>query len=292
MNALCWLLACHTYVAVAAASCPLPLCDPSLPGMNIKAPAVFQAAFNTSRGSFTIHVQRQWAPHGADRFFNLVSNGFYDDTRFYRVIKEWVVQFGVSGNPEVSNVYSTPESGAIIADDEVVAKNEIGYVTFSAAYNEDQSRATNRTTELYINYQDNSAALDDLGFAPFGRVTLNDMESVVDKFESSYGEMADTCGLHGFQPCAGPREQPLYAEGNSYLDANFPLLDRIFNAKIVTEHEVATHGEGHEADETTYTNSWLSCGLAIMLLTVSLVGTKAALNKLEGAPDQATLAAV
>ena len=148
-------------------------------------------------------------------------------------------------------------------------------------------------------YQDNSAALDDLGFAPFGRVTLNDMESVVNKFESSYGEMADTCGLHGFQPCAGPREQLLYSEGNSYLDANFPLLDRIFDARIVSEHEVATHEEGHEADEskdladeTTYTNSWLSCGLAIVLLTVSLVGTKVALNKLEVSPDQATLAAL
>ena len=237
--------------------------------MTREAPGAFNVTFATSKGTFRVEVRRDWAPRGADRFYNLVRNGFFDSTRFYRVsaclrcrargrggppgltrgptppqkvLKNWVCQFGVNGDPAVSAVYDykNDRPGAILADDPVRASNERGTVSYSAAYTADE-RAVNRTTEIYINYRNNSR-LDAHGFAPIGRVVAG--MDVVDSFYDEYGEMADVCDLHPElgNTCAGVNETLLYSEGEQYLAAEFPNLDRTFLATVDPPHDCATAG--------------------------------------------------
>merc|ERR1711937_1047025 len=118
-----WTITLSCLVACAVASCPEPLCHPGAPSMNLKAPESFTAIFHTSKGSFNVQVTRNWSPYGADRFFNLCSQGFFNDTRFYRVIPTWVVQFGVSGSSQISSVYRSSNGtapGASIPNDPVI----------------------------------------------------------------------------------------------------------------------------------------------------------------------------
>jgi len=181
--------------------------------LNEKAPDVYKAKFETTKGSFVITVTRDWAPLGADRFYNLVKNGYYDNCRFFRVISGFMVQFGINGNPKLNSVWRL----ARITDDPVKKSNTTGYVSFAT------SGANSRTTQVFINYADRNSQLDKSGFAPFGKIT--DGMSVV---ESLYAE----CG-EGAPSGKGPEQGRIQTEGNTYLEKNFPKLDYIKSAVIV-----------------------------------------------------------
>ena len=177
-----------------------------------KAPATYKAKFDTTKGAFVITVHRDWAPLGADRFYNLVNGGFYDDCRFFRVLDDFMAQVGINGNPAVQSAWRD----ARIADDPVKGSNKRGFVTFA------KSGAPNsRSTQVFINFKDNST-LDKSGFAPFGEVTSG--MDVVDKLYSGYGE--------GGPRGKGPEQGKLQTEGNAYLQKEFPKLDSIKKATI------------------------------------------------------------
>jgi peptidyl-prolyl cis-trans isomerase A (cyclophilin A) len=179
--------------------------------LNEKAPDTYKVKFDTSQGSFEIEVHRDWAPNGADRFYNLVKNGFYNDARFFRVIKGFMVQFGINGNPKISQVWRN----ANVADDPVEESNLRGFVTFATA------GPNTRTTQVFINYGDNPS-LDGQGFAPFGKV-ISGLD-VVQHLYSNYGE--------GAPRGEGPDQSRVQTEGNAYLQKNFPQLDYIKKATI------------------------------------------------------------
>lgn len=184
-----------------------------------KAPDKYQAKFETSKGSFVIEVTRAWAPNGADRFYNLVKNGYYDDCRFFRAVADFMVQFGMNGDPKINSVWSQ----ARIPDDPVKQSNTRGYVTFA------MGGPNTRTTQVFINYSDKNSALDPpkySGFAPFGKV-IEGMK-VVDSIYSGYGDFPSFGGR-------GPDAQLIHTQGNAYLDKNFPKLDFIKSAVIVTK---------------------------------------------------------
>ena len=179
--------------------------------LNAKAPATYKVKFDTSKGVFVVEVHRDWAPNGADRFYNLVKNGFYNDTRFFRVISGFMVQFGINGDPKLSQVWHD----ANIKDDPVKASNKRGNITFATA-----GRDT-RTTQVFINFG-NNAGLDDQGFAPFGQV-ISGME-VVDSLYSGYGE--------GAPQGHGPNQGVVQSMGNAYLEKAFAKLDYVKTATI------------------------------------------------------------
>ena len=198
-----------------AAGSDQPLMNPNHAQMKETAPDVFKAKFETNKGDSVIEVHREWAPLGADRFYNLVKNGFYDDVRFFRVLHGFMAQFGISGDPKVSSVWRN----AKIQDDPVVQKNSRGMVSYAMA------GPNTRTTQLFINYGDNSGALDGQGFSPFGQV-VEGME-VVDALHGDYGE--------GAPRGQGPDQGRIQTQGNEYLNADFPQLDFVKKATIVTE---------------------------------------------------------
>ena len=177
------------------------------------APETFQVRFETTKGDFVVDVHRSWAANGADRFYNLVKNGYYDGVYFYRVISGFMAQFGMHGEPQVEVRWSR----ANITDDPVVASNTRGMVTYA------KSGPNTRTTQLFINFGDNSS-LDSDGFAPIGRVSEG--MDVVDQLHSGYGELEDFGGN-------GPRAYDILAQGNQYLVDNFPDLDHIITATLV-----------------------------------------------------------
>jgi peptidyl-prolyl cis-trans isomerase A (cyclophilin A) len=156
-------------------------------------------------------VRREWAPVGADRFYNLVKNGFYDENRFFRVISSFMVQFGINGNPQVS----TPWRNAQIKDDPVTQSNKRGFITFAT------SGPNSRTTQVFINFGDNSR-LDGMGFASFGQVSSG--MNVVDQLYGDYGE--------GAPQGRGPNQGRIQGEGNAYLAKDFPNLDFVRKATI------------------------------------------------------------
>jgi peptidyl-prolyl cis-trans isomerase A (cyclophilin A) len=184
------------------------LSDPA--ALNAKAPAVYQAKFDTSKGPFVVEVHRDWAPRGADRFYNLVKNGFFDNARFFRVIEGFMVQFGINGDPNIAAVWRDAD----IKDDPVKHSNERGTITFATA------GPNTRTTQVFINFGDN-AGLDGQGFSPFGKV-VSGME-VVDSLYGGYGEGAPNGN--------GPDQGRVQSQGNAYLE-QFPKLDFIKSATI------------------------------------------------------------
>ncbi|WP_083239534.1 peptidylprolyl isomerase [Methyloceanibacter superfactus] len=196
-------------VSAQAPAAAANLGDPS--SLNEKAPAVYKAKFDTSKGIFVIEVHRDWSPNGADRFYNLVKNGYYNDVRFFRVIDGFMVQFGISGNPDLSAVWRE----ARIPDDKVKESNQRGYVSFATA------GPGTRTTQVFINFGDN-AGLDGQGFSPFGQV-VSGMD-VVDALYNGYGE--------GAPRGRGPDQGRMQMEGNAYLMTDFPKLDYVKKATI------------------------------------------------------------
>jgi len=180
-------------------------------GLKEKAPETYKVGFDTSKGKFVVEVTRAWAPNGADRFYNLVKNGFFNDTRFFRVISGFMVQFGIHGDPTVSGAWRM----ARIPDDPVKESNKRGYITFATA------GPGTRTTQVFINFRDNGG-LDGQGFSPFGRV-LTGMD-VVDGLYSGYGE--------GAPNGRGPNQGQIQSQGNAYLTKDFPQMDYIKTATI------------------------------------------------------------
>jgi peptidyl-prolyl cis-trans isomerase A (cyclophilin A) len=176
-----------------------------------KAPATYKVRLDTSKGPVVIQVNRDWAPNGADRFYNLVKNGFYDNVRFFRVISGFMVQFGINGDPKVQSVWRA----AAIKDDPVTQSNKRGNITFAT------SGPNSRTTQVFINFG-NNAGLDGQGFAPFGQLVTG--MDVVDKLYAEYGE-----GAPGGR---GPEQMRVQSEGNAYLNKDFPKLDFIKKATI------------------------------------------------------------
>jgi peptidyl-prolyl cis-trans isomerase A (cyclophilin A) len=181
--------------------------------LNAKAPEIYRVKFLTTQGEFVVEVTRSWAPLGADRFYNLVKNGFFTNCSFFRVLPGFVAQFGISARPPVAEAWAQ----ANIKDDPVAQSNLRGYVTFAT------SGPDTRTTQIFINLADNMR-LDQMGFAPFGKV-VEGMD-VVDKFYSGYGEGAPNGD--------GPDQGRITNEGKAYLDKNFPKLDSIKQAVVVT----------------------------------------------------------
>jgi peptidyl-prolyl cis-trans isomerase A (cyclophilin A) len=179
--------------------------------LNEKAPASYKARFDTSKGVFVIEVQRDWAPNGADRFYNLVKNGYFDDARFFRVVSGFMVQFGINGDPRIS----TSWRAATIKDDPVKQSNKRGFITFAT------SGPDSRTTQVFINFADNSG-LDRQGFSPFGQV-ISGM-NIADAFFSDYGD--------GPPSGRGPDQGRFQREGNNYLMKDFPKLDYVKKATI------------------------------------------------------------
>jgi peptidyl-prolyl cis-trans isomerase A (cyclophilin A) len=197
---------------VTPASAPISraLLNPAL--LKAKAPADFKVRFLTTQGPFVVEVHREWSPLGADRFYNLVKYGFFNNGHFFRVVPGFVVQFGLSPSPAVNKVWQD----AKIQDDPVTQSNHKGSITFAT------SGPNTRTTQLFVNLGEN-ARLDGMGFSPFGTV-IEGMD-VVEKLYPGYGQT--------------PEQDRIQAEGKPYLDKEFPLLDSIKLARIVVPAPVA-----------------------------------------------------
>jgi peptidyl-prolyl cis-trans isomerase A (cyclophilin A) len=181
--------------------------------LTAKAPAEYEVKFVTTAGDFTIKVTRAWAPNGADRFYNLVQHHFYDGASFFRVLPGFMAQFGISAYPEVSKAWEQ----AVIKDDRGAQSNHRGFVTFAMA------GPNTRTTQVFINFGNNER-LDRDGFSAFGMVT--DGMGVVDKLYGGYGE--------GAPDGRGPDQGRIDGLGRAYLEKNFPKLDSIKTATLVT----------------------------------------------------------
>jgi peptidyl-prolyl cis-trans isomerase A (cyclophilin A) len=175
--------------------------------LKAKAPDVFEVKFATTKGDFVVQVTRAWAPIGADRVDNLVKHGFYNDASFFRIVPNFVVQFGLSGDPAVNKAWE----GTTMKDDPVTQSNRPGYLTFATA------GPNTRTTQLFINLG-NNGGLDGQGFAPFGVVTSG--MDVVQKLYSGYGERPD--------------QHLITTQGKAYVEKNFPDIDSIKTATVVT----------------------------------------------------------
>lgn len=179
--------------------------------LKAQAPAEYEAKFATTKGDFVVKVTRAWSPLGADRFFNLVKSGFYDQVTMFRVVRDprpFVVQFGISAHPQVSRVWET----AVIQDDAVKASNKRGFITFATG------GPNTRTTQVFISLGDN-ARLDGMGFSPFGEITQG--MDVVDQLYSGYGESPTN------------RQGEIAAGGNAFLAREYPKLDKILKATVV-----------------------------------------------------------
>jgi peptidyl-prolyl cis-trans isomerase A (cyclophilin A) len=169
------------------------------------APATYKVKFDSSAGPFVVEVHRAWAPNAADHFYTLVKAGFYDEARFFRVVPNFMVQFGIAGDPAVQAKFK-----ASIKDDPVKESNKRGYVTFAQT-----SAPNSRSTQIFVNYKDNSF-LDSQRFAPFGQV-VSGMDAV-DKINADAGEK--------------PNQGSIQSQGNVYLKAAFPKLDYVKKATL------------------------------------------------------------
>src|SRR5205809_8027618 len=191
-------------LGAAAGAQPAALLKPG--SLTERAPNEYHAKFETRKGAFIVDVHRDWAPLGADRFYNLVKNGFYDEARFFRVVPDFMVQFGMNANPAVTTAWR----GTTLADDPVKQSNRKAYVTFA-----NTGQPNPRGTQVFINLKDN-AFLDAQRFAPFGEVTQG--MDIVEKITAEYGERPD--------------QGSITSQGNAYLTKAFPKLDYIKAATI------------------------------------------------------------
>jgi peptidyl-prolyl cis-trans isomerase A (cyclophilin A) len=196
--------AASVVVALAAVSCGKPVPPVKEVG---PAPDSFRVAFQTTRGSFVAQVNRAWAPHGADRFYALVENQFFDGDPFFRVVPGFIAQFGLNLNRKINEQWDEPR----IPDDSVRQSNLRGTLTFAA------EGANSRNHQLFFNLADKNARLDRTGFAPIGKV-ISGME-VVDSLYSAYGD--------------SPEQHFINTMGESYLKRMFPNLDYIRTVRVV-----------------------------------------------------------
>lgn len=201
------------------------LLDPSNPEWTHPSPPVWQARFETTRGEFVVEVVRDLAPIGADRFYNLIRLGYYDDTRFHRVVPGYIVQFGLHGDPRVNAAWLHRQ----LQDDPPRGSNVRGTFAFAKT-----PEPNTRNTQIYINLGDNTRN-DAEPFSLFGRVVTG-ME-VVDSLYSGYGESSGSGVRHG-------RQGPIIEGGNEYLDREFPLLDQLIRARILPSSSPSGRGRG------------------------------------------------
>ena len=199
-------------LAAAPADRHPALLDPHHALWSRRAPDLFRVRFATSQGEFVVEAHREWAPHGVDRFYQLVSAGFFDGSRFFRVVAGFIAQFGIPGDPKVTAVWQ----GKTIPDDPVRQSNTRGTLAFA------MTGPGTRSVQIYVNLADN-IRLDAQGFAPIGKV-VSGME-VVDRLYSGYGESAGG-GMRG------GKQGKMLSGGNAYLDAAFPKLDRLRAARV------------------------------------------------------------
>ncbi len=206
MLRLALVAVCVAVVTGVASASPPQLLHPA--SLHAKAPAVYRASFQTTKGTFVVTVHRAWAPLGADRFYNLVRAHFFDGVRFFRVVTGFVVQFGISPDPAVSRAWQN----ANIKDDPVKASNTAGTITYADA------GPNTRTTQVFVNLANNASNLDRMGFSPFGRVTSG--MNVVNRLYAGYDD----------QPTND--QQQMTSQGDAFLRKHFPKLDRIVSARI------------------------------------------------------------
>jgi peptidyl-prolyl cis-trans isomerase A (cyclophilin A) len=197
------------FTLLSACSSPAPKGTASL---HVQVPAVYRVKFDTTKGPFVVEVHHDWAPRGADRFYELIQDKFYDDAYFFRVIKGFVVQWGIHADPQVTARWKT----MVIPDDPVKESNRRGTITFAT------DGPNTRTTEPFINLADNKR-LDKKGFAPFGEVVAG--MDVVNKLYSGYGD--------GPPQGEGVDQTKAEAQGNEYIEGRFPKLDKIVTARQV-----------------------------------------------------------
>ena len=217
-------LAASLVLSVACGSDAKSSSDVGLPPKTAatQAPDVFRVKFETSRGSFVLEAHRAWAPRGVDRLYQLVQSGFFDNTRFFRAVSGFMVQFGVHGEPGVNAAWET----LAIPDDSVTQSNKRSFMSFA------MGGPGTRTTQVFINLVDNTA-LDGMGFAPIAQV-IEGM-AVVDSLYSGYGDGAPA----GF----GPDQMRIMSEGNAYLERDFPKLDFIRTARLLPAIAASTAGD-------------------------------------------------
>lgn len=189
------------------------LLDPEDQAWQEKAPKEFKVRISSTKGNFVVKITTAWAPTGATRFYHLVKNDFFDDSRFFRVKEEFIAQFGIPGNPQITEKWVDRE----LKDDPVKQSNLRGFLAYA------MTGPDTRTTQIYINLKDNSR-LDAGGFAPFGEV-IEGME-IVDALYSEYDESAGGGMRLG-------KQQKMLTLGNTHLDANFPKLDKLIKAEIL-----------------------------------------------------------
>jgi peptidyl-prolyl cis-trans isomerase A (cyclophilin A) len=209
--------ATKTATSSTAKSYDRALLHPAL--LKDKAPETYQVKFESSKGDFTVSVTREWAPLGADRFYNLAKHHFFDNESFFRVLTGFIAQFGISAYPALNPVWEK----ATIKDDPVTQSNKKYFLTFATA------GPNTRTTQLFINLADNPR-LDGMGFAPFGQVTEG--MNVVDTLYAGYGE--------GAPGGSGPDQDEIQKQGKPYLDKNFPKLDYIKRTTLTPAPSTAT----------------------------------------------------
>jgi peptidyl-prolyl cis-trans isomerase A (cyclophilin A) len=200
-----------TFSNAPATNAQAPAFDQALltpTALNEHAPAAFDVKFVTTKGEFTVHISREWAPHGADRFYNLVKHHYFDGCPFFRVIAGFMAQFGLTPYPEVNKAWMN----ANIQDDPVKASNTRGKITFAQT-----SAPNSRSTQLFINFANQNAQLDKQGFAPIGEVTSG--MDVVDKLNSEYGDHAD--------------QEKITMQGGPYLKQAMPHLDYMNTVRLV-----------------------------------------------------------
>ena len=214
--AACALLLCSCKAAEKPSSSIL--LNPDAKEWSAPAPNLFDVRLETSKGPILIEVHRDWSPHGVDHFYHLVQAGYYDDARFFRVIRGKWAQFGINGDPKISNLWRD----RTIPDDPRIQSNVRGTIAYAFAV------TNGRATQLFINLRDNHVTHDPLAFVPIGKVI--DGMSAADALNSEYGESSGS-GIR-----AG-KQEPLFKMGNAYLEQNFPRLDYITRATIVTKIE-------------------------------------------------------
>ena len=204
--ALCALVTLAACAPMAAGPAPEPAPPPYTPGV---VPDSFVVRLATSRGDVDAIIRKSWSPLGAAQFYEAVSTGYYDGARFFRSIRGFVAQFGIAADPALSAQWRTRH----IADDSVLQSNRRGSLVFATG------GPSTRTTQMFVNLRDN-ARLDAMGFSPIGEIIRG--IDAIDSLYTGYGDGA-----------SAPQQNRIGAEGEAYLAANFPLLDRIVMAKVV-----------------------------------------------------------
>jgi cyclophilin family peptidyl-prolyl cis-trans isomerase len=183
-------------------------------GQDHRAPNVFRVQFETTAGTFVIETHRDWAPHGADRFYELVRDGYFNNSRFFRVVPGRWVQFGISGDPQMAQSWRH----RVIPDDPMIRQNTAGFVAFA------NTGPNTRSTEIYINTGDNTRIDRESGFAPFGKV-IKGMD-VVNHLYGGYGE-------HSGGGMRAGHQDPLFEGGNAWMDKQYPKLDKLIRATLL-----------------------------------------------------------